>query len=208
MRDYVVWHEQYDDPASGLSWRLRNVQAAVSEFLDSHRGPVRVVSACAGDGRDLIGVLGARADADRVQATLVEVHPTLVAAARAAAATAGLTGVQVRATDAGSTDAYVDAVPADLVLLVGIFGNIGAVDIERTITGLPQLCAAGATVIWSRAPGEAGNDEVRGWFAAHGCNELDYAEGLFGDAVGPGRVRFTGDPVALQPRQRLFTFVR
>ena len=208
MRDYLAWHAQYDDPDSGLSWRLRQVQTFITEFLHSHRGPVRVVSACAGDGRDLLGVLAGRTDAERVQATLVEVHPALVATARAAAGAAGLTDVQVRAADAGATEAYTGAVPADLVLLVGIFGNITAADIQNTIATVPQLCAAGATVIWSRAPQGDGNVHVRQWFADHGCTELDYAEGRSDDAVGLGRVRFTRDPVPLQPGRRLFTFVR
>ena len=34
-----------------------------------------------------------------------------------------------------ATDAYTGAVPADLVLLVGIFGNITPADIQRTVRG-------------------------------------------------------------------------
>ena len=58
---WVRWHESYEDPASPLSLRLRLVQAGVREVLDavppSHPGPIRVVSLCAGQGRDVIDVV-------------------------------------------------------------------------------------------------------------------------------------------------------
>ncbi|HEU5266623.1 MAG TPA: hypothetical protein VFU35_07975, partial [Jatrophihabitans sp.] len=68
MRDYLAWHEGYDDAGSGLSWRLRKVQSYITALLDSRAGSLRAVSACAGDGRDLLGVLAGRADAQRVEA--------------------------------------------------------------------------------------------------------------------------------------------
>jgi hypothetical protein len=211
VRDYLTWHDQYDDPESGLSWRLRRVQSYIADLLDSTTGPVRVVSACAGDGRDILGVLADRAergDADRVAVTLIEVHPALVAAARAAATAAGPPQVEVRAVDAGNTTAYLDAVPADLVLLVGIFGNISSAEIERTIRAAPQLCAPGATVVWSRAPKDDHNEDVRRWFVENRFNELDYAEGVATDRVGLGRVRYIGDSVPLVPGEQVFTFLR
>jgi hypothetical protein len=36
LRDYDAWHHHYDDPGSGLSWRLRRVQAHLGEALDRH----------------------------------------------------------------------------------------------------------------------------------------------------------------------------
>ena len=39
------------------------------------------------------------------------------------------------------------AVPADLVLMAGVFGNITDADAQQTITALPEQCAADATVI-------------------------------------------------------------
>ncbi len=57
MRDCEQWHRRYDDPASDLSWRLRTVQGYVRQALDGYPGPVRVLSCCSGDGRDLLGVL-------------------------------------------------------------------------------------------------------------------------------------------------------
>ena len=208
-RDYQAWHDGYDDPESGLPWRLQKVQSYITEQLDNRPGHLRVLSACAGDGRDILGVLAARADADRVDVTLVELHPSLAAAARATAAAAGLGNVQVRTADAGNTSAYIGAVPADLVLMVGIFGNISDVDLERTVRAMPQLCAPGATLVWSRAPrGDDRNDAVRAWFAESDFVEIDYAVADVPDPPALGVARFDGPPAMLVPDRHLFTFVR
>src|SRR5207248_7957225 len=137
--DYERWHRPYDDPDSDLSWRLRTVQGHLAAALDRYPGPVRVLSSCSGDGRDLLEVLGRRADAGRVEAVLLEVHPVIAERARRSAA-ALAARVEVRTADAGGTDAYLSAVPAEIVLLVGIFGNISDPDLARTIATAPALC--------------------------------------------------------------------
>jgi hypothetical protein len=208
MRDYLAWHEGYDDDGSGLSWRLQNVRSYITALLDTRPGPLRAVSACAGDGRDILGVLADRGDAQRVEVTLIEVHPVLAEAARRSARDAALPNVEVRVADAGNTTAYLGAVPADLVLLVGIFGNISLSDVECTVRTAPQLCAPGATLVWSRSPQHGPNDAIRGWFAESGFVEVDYAEGVTADPVGLGCVRLVGDAVPLAPGRRLFTFRR
>jgi hypothetical protein len=209
LRDYQDWHRAYDDPDSALSWRLRTVQAYLVTALDQHPGPVRVLSVCSGDGRDIIGVLAGRADADRVSVTLVELHAQIAQDARGAAAAAGLAHVDVRTADAGSTDAFVGAVPADVVLLVGIFGNISDADLQLTIATAPELCAPGATLLWSRGrDGGDLNDSVRAWFAEAGFGELAYDTQ---DAQGKpalGMMRYAGPERPLVPGRRLFTFLR
>ena len=70
-RDYLKWHERYDDPESDLAWRLSVVRGFLRDALDRHPGPVRVLSVCAGDGRDILGVLSERDDADRVEARVL-----------------------------------------------------------------------------------------------------------------------------------------
>ncbi len=211
MRDYEQWLQGYDDPASGLSWRLRTVQAAIAAALDRTSGPARLVSACAGDGRDVIGVLAGRQDADRVSATLLELHPDIAERARAAAVRAGVPQVRVRTTDAGRSDAYAGLVPADLVLLVGIFGNIDAADLHATIAAAPQLCAPGATLVWTRGRGGTLGDrdaEVRAAFRAAGFTELEHATHERGHRPAVGVVRYDGPPVPLEPGTTWFTFRR
>lgn len=209
VRDYERWHERYDDPGSDLSWRLGVVRGHIRDALDAGEGPVRALSLCAGEGRDLLGVLAGRADAGRVRAVLVEVHPAIAARAREAAAAAGLAGsVEVRPADAGAIAAWADAVPAELVLLVGIMGNIADDDLARTIAAAAAMCAPGATLIWTRArSGGDRNDEVRARFAAAGFAELAY-DVLDEDTLpAVGAVRYDGPPVPL-PTGRLFTFRR
>lgn len=57
-RDWHEWHRAYDEPGSPLTIRLALVQRRIRDALDAAPpGPIRVVSACAGQGRDLLDVL-------------------------------------------------------------------------------------------------------------------------------------------------------
>jgi hypothetical protein len=209
LRDYQAWHEQDGDANSGLSWRLRTVQGRLNEALDRCPGSARVLSACSGDGRDILGVLSERNDAERVSVTLIEIHPEIAGQARDAARSGELAGVDIRIADAGCSDAYADAVPADVVLLVGVFGNISDADLERTIGAAGQLCRPGATLLWTRARAEEDrNDVVRSWFARAGFTELGYDTREDAGRPAVGVMRYDGPVTELVPGRRLFTFVR
>lgn len=209
LRDYEKWHEEYDVPGSDLAERVGVIQECLNVALDSHGGPVRLLSCCSGDGRDVIGVLSRRPDAGRVSATLVEIHPGIAQRARAAADRLGCGLVQVRVADAGNTDAYLGAGPADVVLLVGVFGNISDADQVRTIAAMPQLCRPPGTVIWSLG-GDHGsrNDELRRIFADAGFAEIHYRALSTARRGTVGVVRYDGPAAPLIPGQRLFTFRR
>lgn len=204
--DWHDWHRPYDDPDSALSRRLRLVRQHVAAWLDERPEPIlSVVSACAGQGRDLLGVLAGRPDAGRVRATLIEFDPRNAAVARELAAGAGAE-VSVVCGDAGRTAAYAGAVPADLVLLAGVLGNISDDEVRTTVAALPRLCAAGATVIWTRtrrAPDLT--PAVRTWFA-----EAGFAEQAFhapdGVLFAVGVHRLTAPPQPLGPDTHLFRF--
>jgi hypothetical protein len=210
--DYRDWFGRYDRPESGLPWRLGQVQRYLNDALDAHPGPVRIISACAGDGRDVAGVLAARpADTERCRATLLELDPEIADRARALVAGHGLSSVDVRTANAGESDSFADLVPADVVLLVGIFGNITPADIRRTIATAPQFCRPGATLVWSRGVDDEEdlNPSIRGWFAAAGFSELDYAmfDGA-GDRPALGAVRYDGPATPLVAGRHLFSFFR
>jgi hypothetical protein len=212
--DWGAWHEEYADPESALSARLTAVQGVISDWLEETAPrPVRVVSACAGDGRDLLGALAGRSlagrsDAARVAATLIEFDPGLGRAALHEAGRLGLEGVEVRCTDAGGTRAYAGVGPADLLLLCGVFGNITDEDVHRTLRALPQLCAPGALVVWTRHRGEPDlTPRIRRWFADLDCEEQDFISPGTG-AWAVGAHRFMGEPQALARDDRLFTFIR
>ena len=125
MRDWLAWHAAYDDPTSALSARLRCVRSHLSDAVDRARsGPVMLVSLCAGQGHDVIGVLSGHPRRDDVRAVLVESDARNAVLARRAAAGEGLPGVEVRQADAGLVSAFADVLPADVLLLCGIFGNV------------------------------------------------------------------------------------
>ncbi len=103
MRDWASWHDAYDDPASALSTRLALVQAHLSHALAmAPAGPIRVVSLCAGQGRDVIGVLPGHPRRDDVSALLVESDPRNAQVASDRAAAAGLANVTVWRQTPGS----------------------------------------------------------------------------------------------------------
>lgn len=208
-RDWFEWHSKYDDPGSGLGKRLAVVQSLVRTALDGMPpGPARAVSLCAGQGRDLLEVLASHPRRGDVSARLVELDERNVEVARAAAAALGLTGVDAVVADAGTTDAYDGAVPANVVLVCGVFGNVSDEDIESTIRFLPQLCAAEGVVVWTRHRHPPDRTPlIRAAFARSGFTELAFetdADALFG--VGAHRLRAALVP--LQPGRRLFSFVR
>src|ERR1700726_1387473 len=125
QRDWQAWHASYDLPDSPLARRLEAVQACVREALGhAPPGPLRAVSMCAGQGRDLIGVLASHPRGRDVTARLVELDPRNAATAREAAAASGLPGVEVVTGDAPLTGSLPGLGPAGLVLACGVFGNI------------------------------------------------------------------------------------
>jgi hypothetical protein len=199
----VAWHVAYDDDTP-LHHRLLTVQRRIRDALDERpSGPIRVVSMCAGEGRDLLEVLADHGRAPDVHGRLVELDPELAARAAGRAPV----GIDVACADAGVTDAYVGAVPADLVLVCGVFGNISNEDIEGTVRTLPAFCATGATAIWTRhrRPPDL-TVQIRRWFAEAGFEPVAFdTPSEYEWSVGVHR--FVGDPMPLAGGRRLFSFV-
>jgi hypothetical protein len=217
-RDWHDWYANYDDPTSSLSRRLGVVRDQLRLTLDAttpHDAiEPRLVSMCAGDGRDTLPVLAA--GYRKVRTVLVELDERLSASARRAAAELGLDRVEVRTADAGYTDAYAGAGPADVLLACGVFGNITDGDVARTVAAMPMLLAPGARVIWTRGrrahdhdPSEVDGDpseHVRGLFDAAGFEEIAFVRP---DDAGfrVGVHRFTGQAEPYAKGRRLFRFI-
>ena len=109
--------------------------------------------------------------------------------------------------DASTTDAYARAVPADLVLVCGVFGNVSDADMERTVRSLPMLCAPGATAIWTRHRREPDlTVSVRHWFAEAGFEEVAFI-GSDDFLFGVGAHRLVAAALPFAAGRRLFTFV-
>jgi hypothetical protein len=208
LRDYVRWHDDYEQPGSRLYDRLQFVIRMTRRALDElPAGPVRVVSLCAGQGADILGAAEGHPRAADLTGRLVELEPYNVERARARAAEIGV-ALDVVQGDASTSDAYVGAVPADLVLACGIFGNISDEDIERTVRFLPSLCAPGAWVLWTRHPKDPSLFErLQTWLVDAGLEPIDVETGADG-GWGAGANRLVVDPPPFVPRQHLFTFFR
>jgi Putative methyltransferase len=210
---WVRWHAPYEDPASNLSLRLHTVQSMIREVLDARPNPetFRVVSLCAGQGRDVIDVLATHPKREGVSALLVELHPALVSFAREQAAAAGVARqVRIQQGDAAQSRWYADDVPADLLLVCGVFGNISAADISRTIQALPGWCTRGAHLIWTRhrRPPDA-TPGIRAECVAAGFTELAFVAPE-DTVMTVGHYRLDTDPSdapPFDPDQTLFDFV-
>ena len=95
----------------------------------------------------MIGVLSGHPRRDDVSAILVEADAANAEVARVNAAAAGLAQVDVRLADASRVASFADALPIDVLMLCGIFGNVSETDIEPTITAAPAFSAPGGTVM-------------------------------------------------------------
>ena len=196
------------------------MQALLRDALDAApEGPIRIVSMCAGQGRDVIEVVASHARRGDVLARLVELDTRNVAYARAAAARHGLDRIEIVEADASVTDAYVAAVPAgivpaeivpaEIVMVCGVFGNVSDHDVRATILRLPEFCAPAATVIWTRHRLEPDlTPAILGWFAEADFEMLAVEAPQASNWVGVGAHRFGGSPRSLMPGQRVFNFVR
>ena len=114
----------------------------------------------------------------------------------------------VREGDAACSDRYLHAAPADLVLLCGIFGNISDADVRTTIEAAPELCAAGAEVVWTRHRRHPDlTPSIRRWFDEVGFEEVDFTAPQ-SDHWSVGVHRLVAAPRPLEPGRRWFTFIR
>ncbi len=208
VRDWVAWHAAYDDPSSSLSARLRQVRLCLSQSIDrAPPGPVSLVSLCAGQGLDVIGALPAHPRRDDVRAVLVESDARNAEAARRGAAQAGLAQVEVREADASMAASFAGALPADVLLLCGIFGNLSDEDIKRTVEASPAMCKLGATVIWTRhrRPPDL-TPQIRAWFAESGFDEIAFEAVGASALLAVGASRLGRPATAGLPSRPLFAF--
>ena len=149
--DWFEWHKLYERKPA-LKRRLELVCKQLSDCLNlCPSGEIRVLSVCAGDGRDLIGALKGHPREQDVMARLVEWDPRLVECGREMAASTGLSArLEFLNGDATSSSAYDGIAPANLVLLCGMLGHVDEASTLRLVRHLPALCQSGGFVIWTR----------------------------------------------------------
>ncbi len=206
-RDWQAWHADYDDPRSALSQRLETVRGQLRAGLDdAPPGPIRLISMCAGQGRDVIPVLTDHPRRQEVAARLVELDAGNASIARAAASAARLDGVDVVTGDAALIYNYDGYLPAQIVLMCGVFGNISDPDIIRTVGYAGALTASGGIVIWTRhrrPPDRV--PSISNWFNEAGFETVwsSPAHLPFGVVVH----RSARDPMPAPMGAKLFTFI-
>ena len=205
-QDWHAWHDRYDEPGSLLARRLAVVQERIVRALDAAPpGDIRVLSICAGQGRDLLGAVETHPRRADVTGLLVELDPRNTSAARDRVKELGLRRIRVVTGDAAQTDHYLALAPADLVLACGVFGNITPADVRRTIGHCAALCRPGGAVVWTRHRREPDLvPSICDWFAQSGFTlEFVTEPGDFGVGVH----RRTDPARRLIPGATMFTFL-
>jgi len=207
-QSWYSWHAPYDALDSVETDRLEMVQDMLYDALDAApAGPLRAVSACSGQARDLLPVLIHHPRGGDVTARMIEIDPLNVSFLEGALGSTRLADVEVIHGDAGTTAVYAGAVPADLVVLCGVFANISPQDAARTAETLPSLCAPGGLVVWSTY-GTRGTDaaQVLAVLAEAGFETVTVHESAEqGWTVGAHRYR--GETRHLPENTRFFRFL-
>lgn len=208
-KDWLEWHDLYNTEAK-LQQRLKIVREYISYSLDnSPAGIIRIVSVCAGDGRDLLGILANHPRTEDVYARLVEINPQLVERGRATIESLGLTKqIEFINGDATAAANYVGVVPADIVIVCGIFGNLADEnELNRLLGNLGFLSKKDAFILWTRghSNGIAYSETVRKYFREFGFEEVNFKLTATGD-MGVGIHRYLGENVAVSKEQQLFVF--
>lgn len=206
MTDWLTWHQHYDDPGSSLARRLQVVQRHLSDLVD-HAACRKILSLCAGDGRDLIPVIARLPRERRPEVVMVELDESLAGAAKARAQAMDV-DVTVVAADAGAAAAWRDHLPVDLLMLCGIFGNISVADIKTTVAASRCMVSPSGVVVWTRGATaeEDLRPQIRQWFRAAGFSELAFEADPESYGVGVNRRADVGASDRLP--EQLFTFQR
>ncbi|MBH8566413.1 class I SAM-dependent methyltransferase family protein [Nostoc sp. CENA67] len=208
-KDWFEWHDFYNtEPV--LQQRLQIVGQYISDSLDvSLPGIIRVVSVCAGDGRDLLGTLSNHPRAKDVYARLIELNPKLVERGRLAIESAGLAKqIEFINGDATTSSSYAGAVPADIVIVCGVLGHVGdEAGLNRLLRNLSFLSKKGSLLIWTRGDtnGIRHSDTVRKLLGEAEFEEVSFKLTATGD-MGVGLHRYLGEGSALPENQQLFVF--
>jgi hypothetical protein len=209
-KDWFAWHDNYRTRPR-MRQRLQIVCEYISTCLQEFPlGPIRVVSVCAGDSRDLIGTLFDHPRSRDVHARLVELDQRLVECGRTAAESSGL-GDQLEFVcgDATLSSVYRGAVPADLVLICGVFGNLpNETERQRLTQSLRFLCKTGGFAIWTRDLFEDGERRlaiIREFLRESEFEEVSFKMTATGN-MGVGTHRYLGQSLPLPEDQQLFIF--
>ena len=209
MKDWNLWHKHYDKTNSDLALRLRVVQEQINEILpEKLENNYQIIDICAGDGRDLIPVLAKYPNSRLVNSFLVEIDKELSDKSKDLATHENVTNISFVASDASLSAVYIDDIPADLILLCGVFGNISDTDVEKTISNLSMFCKSGTKLIWTRNRREPdATPRIRKLLIDNDFSELVFIA-PDNNTYAVGVNEFKGTPKPFDKLTKLFTFIR
>ena len=167
----------------GYQQRLTAVQEHLCECLDEAApGPIRILSICAGDGRDVIGAVRSHRRRKDVAAWLVELNSQSVELGKGYSVNAGLErSLKFINDDATTYATYKGIGPADIVLICGVWGHVPVNEKSMLVRAVSTLCKPGGAVIWTRG-------------TSKGIARVREIEALFaGNWWDKGRVTYTPD---------------
>jgi hypothetical protein len=209
--DWTEWHGSYErDPS--LKARLAIVRLQISDALSaSPAGPVRLVSVCAGDGRDVIGALTNHPRRNDIAAALIDLHTDSIRRGRAMAKAVGFEAqLSFIEADAGLAKNYINIAPADILVLSGFIGHLHNNSVPNLISSLPMLCKPGGSVIWNRHlvlnDGKSQVPRIRQLLERQQFRECEYKIASR-DGFATGRVVFQGQTLPLNMTDVLFEFI-
>jgi hypothetical protein len=209
-RDWIRFHDLYET-LPPLQARLKLVQAQIERAIEeAPSGPVRVLSLCAGDGRDLLGALIDHARAADVAAALIDSNAELVARGEAAQSELALpASLRFLHADATLADTYLTLAPADLVIAAGVFGNLKLASMQQLVHSLRCLCKKDSKVVWTHKT-TGMNSEARVAMLCEMLQQSDFRELTFTRTEPDGFVvatyAYVGDPLPLLAGIQLFEF--
>ncbi len=205
------WHKSYQTSVALLT-RLRVVRQQIRAAVDEcAEGPVRIVSICAGDGRDVIEALSDHPRREDVTAALLDTDAESLERGRAAAREAGLDRqLHFLCADATAAESYAGMVPADVILISGVMGHVDEANIPHFLGSLPMLCKTGGFLVWNRGlVANRGAEHVR--LIRDILLRLEFEERHYEVATRKGfvigRSRFDGKNLPLDPKRKIFEFV-
>jgi Putative methyltransferase len=216
--DWHKWHNAYDENPA-LKKRLVLVRKHLSRCLDrSAPGEVRIISVCAGDGRDVLRTLADHKRLADARARLVELDPNLVKDGESACEALELSSrvefVNGDATDPGS---YRAVAPANIVVMCGMLGLVDLPELPNVVRAMQALCAHQGHVVWTRRldwrNGVRQTKVLHAMMAQAGFRYSKLSLTSFGALFSPtprpsfavGTHRYDGESVALPASGRLFT---
>ena len=189
--------------------RLLAVQEHLAECLDfALHSPVQILSICAGDGRDVIGVLRSHPRPKNAAAWLVELDRQSVAAGVRHATSVGLEhAVTFLNDDATDFATFTNIPPSDIVLVCGVWGHVPVAERARLVRALAAFCKPNGAAIWTRGLtlGLAQLREIQSQFVGPSWEEVRL-QFTPDNRWGVATHRYRGPPVERPTSGRIFNF--